>query len=457
MLSRTVIKKLTAAVCSLLTALSIPQAKSAFAETEHNCVIGGSLALGGDIGVEFYLALPGTDSFDRLVLDGPAGEITVSAEELRAETEGEGAGLYKLTYPVAPSQINEKVSVCLKKGDANALLYSREGNKSSSCGVSFSVREYVDAVRSDETAASDLSALADALDLYGRYSAAWFNGAPCPGEDAVLADVTAADLEEYRFRTSGELPEGVSLLGSALLLNHAASYRIYFDKDPGFAFIDGKPAQVSRKDGRYYIEVPDINAKDLNKTHRAAVGDCTMDFCALSYVHSVLANEEDDPGGLVDLVKALYAYSFAADVYFGSLDGSAPELSDADFALTFEGTDGLAENYSFTCGSETFTACYTPYSGGNWRVTDSYKITGKADMVIICEALLRENKVRGRITRYRTAKDMADEWEIHNQGYSAAVSLGMTGAAARLKDVDMDKKDQGRTLEDFLAGFLGLR
>ena len=448
------LKRITAAACSVCLAGTVLTAHAEETEAGVNTLKGASLTLNGEIGVNFYLDLQDTDSLDRIVLEGPKGETAAEVGELEPVSSGEYAGLYKLTYLVDPAQTEESVSISLQKDGEPALLYSASGTAYGDEGAQFSVKDYIEQVKENENAGSDLSALADALDTYGRYSAVQFGNAADPGLDNILPDISAADLEKYKFVREGELPEGVNLLGAALVLDSTTAFRLYFDSDPGSATIDGSPAEVFQRDGMYCIEAADIAAADLNASRVAVVGNCKMKFSALSYAYSLLKSSEEDEesdDSLVKLAKALYAYSFAADMYFEASAGESPSLSETELELT-ETDDDI---YAFSYGGETFTAQYTPYIGGNWKVVDSYKITNRADMVIICERLLKLNKVRGRITRWRTAKDMADEWEIHNRGYSLALAYSMEGAAARLKDVDMDKKDQGKTFDDFLAEFLG--
>ena len=447
------LKKFTAAACSAVFAFAGLHIFNVGADdiSRQNRLTGATLTLTGEIGMNFYLELNDTDSFDKVVLSGPDGGSTVTADTLSPETSGVYEGLYKLTYQLDPTQIDVPVRICLKKGDENIPLFSPDGSKYNADGAVFSIRDYINAVNDDDNSPSDLKALVNALDVCSKYSCAMFGNSPDPMLDDILPDITAATLDKYKFTVSGRLPQGVSVLGASLLLDSDTAFRIYLSKDPRSASIDGVSADIKQKDGMYYIEVPDITAADLDKVHKAVIGDCTIKFSALSYVHSVLKNEAALSEKLVKLARSLYAYNFAADVYFSSSAGTSPTISAADFALTDNGDD----SYTFNYGGETFSAVFTPYIGGDWKIYDSYKITNRADMVIICEKLLAVNKVEGRITPCRTAKDMADEWEIHNRGYSLAKSFSMTSAAERLKDVDMDKKDQGKTFDDFLAEFLG--
>ena len=463
-----IIKRITTAFCSFIIAFAAFQFSGniSFSDTNiiasaeesvinHNTLFGASLTLTGEIGVNFYLDIEDSASFDKIILDGPNGEKSISANEIEPETSGSYSGKYKLTYLVDPTQIDDSVSMCLKKGNENVPLFDSYNKANDSDVVQFSVRKYIETVQNNESADSELLALVNALNVYGKYSCVQFKNAPDPESDSILANVNDINLEKYKFSKNGELPEGVSILGATLVLDSETSFRIYFDNEPNSAAIDGNTAKIKQKNGMYYIEVPDISAADLDKTHQAVIGDCTMDFSALSYAYSVLNINSDSSDVIVKLVKALYAYNYAANMYFEASAGSAPTLSETDFTVNFDSSDDYADNYSFTYGDETFLVHYTPYLGGDWKIVDSFKITNRADMVIICEKLLKINQVEGRITQYRTAKDMADEWEIHNQGYKIAKSLSMASAVERLKDVDLDKKDQGKTFDDFLAEFLG--
>lgn len=128
-----------------------------------------------------------------------------------------------------------------------------------------------------------------------------------------------------------------------------------------------------------------------------------------------------------------------------SAEGSLADgilLSPSDIALT--DTDGKGTNYTFLYDGKTFDAVYKP---DNWRIYDSYKITSEADITIICQALIDVHQVHGKdLVSYRTADDMAYEWLVHNTAYELLPDGNDLKAHA--KDVDLDPKDQGRTLEE---------
>jgi gas vesicle protein len=123
--------------------------------------------------------------------------------------------------------------------------------------------------------------------------------------------------------------------------------------------------------------------------------------------------------------------------------------SAADIELT--NTDGSGKNYRFYYAGDEFEAIYTP---DNWKVKNSYKIHSEADMIIICQALIDEHPVHGKdLVSYRTAEDMAYEWQIHNMGY--AFFTDDENLRNKAKDVDFDPKDQGLTIEDFYESRTG--
>ena len=94
------------------------------------------------------------------------------------------------------------------------------------------------------------------------------------------------------------------------------------------------------------------------------------------------------------------------------------------------------------------------YSYNTWTIYDSYKITNKKDMKIICQALSDEHQVPSRDGQsYRTAEDMAYEWDQHNKIHMVAPEDSVT--RERTKNVDLDPEDQGKTYKDLYNENLG--
>ena len=117
-------------------------------------------------------------------------------------------------------------------------------------------------------------------------------------------------------------------------------------------------------------------------------------------------------------------------------------ISTSDIGLT--NYDGMGAKYYFTYKGEEFR---TLYQNDCWTIYDSYKITNKSDMKIICQALIDVHPVHGKdLSSYRTADDMAYEWEQHNIAYKYLPDDNSWKESAG--NVDLDPYDQGRSFEE---------
>ncbi|WP_029321825.1 hypothetical protein [Butyrivibrio sp. AE3004] len=115
--------------------------------------------------------------------------------------------------------------------------------------------------------------------------------------------------------------------------------------------------------------------------------------------------------------------------------------STADIGL--HDVDGKGKNYKFTYDNVEYSAIYTT---DNWKIMDSYRINNMSDMAIICQALIDVHPIHGSdMESYRNATDLAFEWLQHNIAY---VALSDDNAfKSHAKDVDLDPKDQGKTID----------
>jgi len=118
--------------------------------------------------------------------------------------------------------------------------------------------------------------------------------------------------------------------------------------------------------------------------------------------------------------------------------------STSDIELTPLDNAGYA--YRFTYGGEKFRTVYSA-SFDTWTIYDSYKITNDHDIKIICQALIDEHPVHGKdLVSYRTADDMAYEWQQHNIVYELLPDSNRWKSSA--KDVDLDPYDQGKSYKE---------
>ena len=125
-------------------------------------------------------------------------------------------------------------------------------------------------------------------------------------------------------------------------------------------------------------------------------------------------------------------------------DGGIFGILSSTEDINLRDTDGAGVNYAFTYNGEDFQA---QYYYDNWTIFDSYKITNKSDMKTICQALIDVHTVHGKdYESFRTAKDMAYEWQQHNLAYYYLPEDNAWREHA--KNVDFDPEDQGRSFKE---------
>lgn len=118
------------------------------------------------------------------------------------------------------------------------------------------------------------------------------------------------------------------------------------------------------------------------------------------------------------------------------------EIKEINKKIEIKDIDGT--NYEFKYKNEVFKATYT-YD--NWKIYNSYKITNENDIKAICKALIEIHPVHGSdMKSYRTPSDMAYEWLQHNLAYQILPKDNAWRNNA--KDVDLDPKDQGKSMKE---------
>jgi hypothetical protein len=136
-------------------------------------------------------------------------------------------------------------------------------------------------------------------------------------EDKVFG---AVDASAYKHSTVGT-EEGIKAKSMTLLLDSETTVRVYFeltgDKtiDQYTFTVDGVEVTPTYKDGKYYVERPNISAHRLDDMHVFTCGGITVTYGGLSYVNQVMTYYTS--GTTFDMASALYAYAKAAEAYIG--------------------------------------------------------------------------------------------------------------------------------------------
>ncbi len=294
-----------------------------FEEITQPYIAGASLTLKGDIDVNVYIQPSADlDTNTAYVMVYAPGDTSGVRYDLKDLEKNPVYG-YKVSCLLTAQQMGESVTVHLFDGSGKeqAIL---GGDKTTEYndGYSYSPKDYFATVKNGGDTYSDaLKTLVNTMQNYGEYAREYFgNKTAAVCEPEPINDVTADDLEEYALSEQGTAPTGVSYYGSSLILKSKTSLRFYFDSafTDSYTVTDSSNNAVAfntgNSNGRFYIEVPDIAAKDLDKAYTIAFGDYRITSSALTYAYNALSYYSDNAQktALCNLVKSLYKYNTAA-------------------------------------------------------------------------------------------------------------------------------------------------
>lgn len=282
-----------------------------------------SATLNGDIGLNYYIALPESVTADEgtyvlLTVNGQTTEVYL--KDLTAEENG----TYKFTCWLTAKEMSDAVTFQLYDGNGALIdIYKKSGDKIEGASFEYSLAEYFDTLSSDESIDNEaLKNLAYATLVYGVYAQNAFNHNADPSLDgSELATVTAETLESFKMTKSAEIPAGLKLTEMTLILETETTLRLYFKSEniENYTFkLDGTGVTLNKieEESLYYVEIANISAKDLDTNHTLIINDeCELNFSALSYAYAALKTGKND--NLCNVVKALYKYNEAANTYFG--------------------------------------------------------------------------------------------------------------------------------------------
>lgn len=203
-------------------------------------------------------------------------------------------GMWKFTYSVAAKDFAQDVNLTLNNGKTWTT----------------SVKDYLDSIIA-EGETNKAYEVASTLKAYCQAAQTYF-----AGEAATATDALTADLSAYKATQSGE-QDGVAVQGATLVLEGKTHIRIYFTANDMTGVVckvgESEVTPEALQDGRYVIMIENLTATELDTMYTISIGDMTITYGALSYV----AVAHDDANvALANVVKALYAYSYAAEDYF---------------------------------------------------------------------------------------------------------------------------------------------
>lgn len=283
---------------------------------------GSSLSAAGNIGLNTYLAF--SDSF----LQDSEAYITVDSNvfpvsEALSKVQ-DGLTLYRFSVDRAAPDMNQGAIVRAFHGDGSQVNIEK-GGRIYTDGVTATVRDYLE-LALQYMSDPKLLDLVKAMSDYGRYAQIHFQRdldklAPVRGN---VDQVTAEDLRPYAATVTQESDAGIQFYGSSLTVETNTIMRHYFKLNSGsmadYVFLLDEEEVTPRQNGEYLdIALSGIAAAQLDTSHTIRIldGDQEIfhtDYCALSYCWDTLNYTSDED--LLNLVKAIYLYNQAANVYF---------------------------------------------------------------------------------------------------------------------------------------------
>ena len=283
-------------------------------------VIGHSISLEGDIGVNFYMelsdAVADSDTAYMHFTIPKNGEPDTQDIKVSDASEVEsGDKTYRVfKCQVAAKEMTSDIKAQIIDGEKQGTVFT------------YSVKEYADYLLTHTDEREDLAKaapLVKALLNYGAYTQIYFEKNPdklanvcLTEEEKALGEVsiTVADYD-----VSG-LPEGVTFAGATLSLKSETTLSLYFKSDDDLEFSCGDYFVQDVPNGEYQVaRIRGIKATDIGDMLTLKVNGNAVTYSPLNYIKNALNGGTDDVN-LQHAVKALYLYWDAANMYFEGID-----------------------------------------------------------------------------------------------------------------------------------------
>ena len=306
-----------AGVANMLECFGVDTQDRTIALVEQVNWISASVSLAGDIGLNYYVEL----SEDLAANEDACVQFTF-AGGTQTVPMGEAIyskGSYRFSCAVPAKHMADPVTAQVYVG-ATPVGQAK----------TYSVKAYCDAaipVYSQYATYADLVTLMKAMLNYGAYSQLSLGYATDNLANAGLTEAErllpeTVDASAYAHSVIGS-EDGIMVYSASLLLESKTTIRFYFrltgDKtiDRYEFLVNGVATTPTASGSLYYVDVPNVAAKDLDEMQTVTVGGMGVSYCGLSYVNQILgwsgATQNE-----INNAKALYLFNQTANAYFGS-------------------------------------------------------------------------------------------------------------------------------------------
>ncbi len=282
-----------------------------------SAVVGHSLTLDGNIGVNFFIEMSddiGEDAYIEFTLSDET-ILTVPVSSAGVEVQN-GISCRRFTCEVAAKEMTGNITAQLIDGERQGTVFS------------YSVKQYADIITNDD---SDkyvaAKALVQAMLNYGAYAQQYF-GHNTTDMAADLTDVSAVTAETLKsFAKDTYSNDSVSLKVANLTLESETTLTLGFTLGTdvsvdNLTFRMGEEVvQPIDKGGYVCVVIDGIAADNLDNDYVVTVDDgkdvLTVTYNPMTYCYNVLKSDNSDKvtDDLKNVVRALYLYNQAANAY----------------------------------------------------------------------------------------------------------------------------------------------
>ena len=288
------------------------EVETAFSDGVGAALAGHSISLEGDIAVNFYMDLDPeiaqseTAYMQFTIPNGSKSETkTVFVKDAREE-----GGYYIFKCSVAAKDMSSEISAQLIDGDNTSTVYT------------YSVKDYADWLiehKNDSAAYTKAAPLVEKMLRYGAYAKEYFDKTNTLPD---LGDVNIdSQFDTYTSTVSDDLFDGATLS-----LKSQTTLSLYFTDEDELTFtcVDENGAERTvetvRNGSTQIARIRNIAAKELKNSFTVTVkrGETelgTITYSPMNYCYKAL-NGGTENKNLINAVKALVAYSDAANEYF---------------------------------------------------------------------------------------------------------------------------------------------
>jgi len=306
-----------------------------------------NLSLSGDIGLNLYLETYGYNKSD---LQGYSATITCDGEIFEQLSIGDSdivdygnRWYYRFGSGLAAKDWDKVITIHLYDAEGKPVSIANS-NMADGTGFACTISGYIKALqnRNDDR----LTTLTQYLTSYCEYASCYFGQSEQAQIEERITSVIGGtahtevmsyvnkvdqyDVVKYEKAITGSV-DGLTYLGSSLLLKSKTAIRHYFMLESGNSLSDlnitingvaytlaGSAVIPCSSGNIFYIDVSNIKPSLYHQTCEVSIDDMTLKYSVYSYLYDAMISDSAAENEVYDaMIKLLYLYGCEASKYYG--------------------------------------------------------------------------------------------------------------------------------------------